>query len=233
MNKNDNIGQWNAFFRGRPTDSIKKLDGSGDSIDKIQFAGDCSPLLAAGEGRRTRVAVIGTRDPSPYGLAMTEKIVEALSKNPTRPIIVSGLAYGVDTRAHRAALNNGLGTVAVMATGLDTVYPSLNRRLAEEMVRTPDCCLMTQFPNGTAPMAINFLSRNAVIAAMSDLVIVIESKSKGGAIVTARFAHDLDVPVLAVPGRIDDVRSEGCLNLISTGIAGMLAHPDTLKTLPL
>lgn len=233
MNKNDNPKQWNAFFRGRPTDSIKKLDGSEDPIDEIRFAGDCSPLLTAGEVRRPRVAIIGTRDPSPYGLDMTDTIVEALSKNPARPIIVSGLAYGIDTRAHRAALNNGLGTVAVMATGLDTIYPNINRRLAEEIVRTPDCCLMTQFPNGAAPMAINFISRNAVIAAMSDLVIVIESKSKGGAIVTARYAHDLDVPVLAIPGRIDDVRSEGCLNLISAGIAGMLAHPDTLKTLEL
>ena len=110
---------------------------------------------------------------------------------------------------------------------------AINRELAKRITQTPGCCLVTQFPDGTAPMAVNFLSRNAVMATMADLVIVVESKVKGGAILTAKYAYDQGVPVLAVPGRVDDVRSSGCNALISSGIATMLSSITKLETINL
>lgn len=229
MHKTLDPFSWSVFFRHHPTEHILKVDCSGQPIDEIRFDGDPSALT----GNRPRVLIVGTRDMSPYGKEMTRRIVGALSKNPARSVIVSGLALGVDTVAHHAALDNGMPTAAVIPTGLDTVYPYANRELAKRITQTPGCCLVTQFPDGTAPMAVNFLSRNAVMATMADLVIVVESKVKGGAIVTAKYAYDQGVPVLAVPGRVDDVRSSGCNALISSGIATMLSSITNLETINL
>lgn len=216
------ITDFNTLFRGRLAErpDVK--------IEEIRFDGDS---VALESGNRPRVAVIGTRDPSPYGIAMTESIVEALSRNPQKPIILSGLAMGVDTRAHKAALEHGMATVAVMATGLDQVYPYRNTELAGAMTKTKDCGLLTQFPDQTAPMAINFLIRNTTLALLSDLVIVVESKEKGGAMVAAKLAWDAGIPVLAVPGRIDDTRSAGCNALINLGQAKMLFNPEWLEAM--
>lgn len=229
MHKTLDPFSWSVFFRHHPTEHVLKVDCSGQPIDEIRFDGDTSALM----GNRPRVLIVGTRDISPYGKAKTRRIVEALSKNPARPVVISGLALGVDTEAHLAALDNGMPTVAVLPTGLDTVYPQVNRELAKRITQTPGCCLMTQFPDETAPMAINFFSRNAVMATMADLVIVVESKPRGGAIVTARYAYDQGIPVLAIPGRVDDVRSQGCNALISTGIATMLSSIANLETINL
>ncbi len=214
--------EFDTLFRGRLAERPQ------EDIKNIHFKGDFAALA---NGKRPRVAVIGTRDPSPYGIAMTESIVEALSRNPQKPIILSGLALGIDTAAHRAALEHGLGTVAVLPTGLDTVYPYRNTGLAETIMETKDCCLVTQFPEQTAPMAMNFLIRNTTLALLSDLVIVVESKEKGGAMVTAKYAWDAGIPVLAVPGRIDDTRSAGCNALINLGQAKMLFNPEWLASM--
>ena len=171
--------------------------------------------------RRRMISIIGTRDLSPYGKEWCERIVQSLSDIPQneRPIIVSGLAMGVDICAHMAALKNGLPTLAVMATGPETVYPNRHRGFAQEICRTAGSALITDYPPQTAPLAIHFLRRNRIIAGLSEATILIESKIKGGGMMTARLANSYNRTVFALPGRVDDLRSQGCNNLIHSHIA--------------
>lgn len=167
-------------------------------------------------------AVVGTRDMSPYGKAATEKIVSEYRRTSPSTVFVSGLAIGIDTTAHKSALAEGFRTIAVLPTGLDTVYPNCNRKLAETIAGTPGCALVSPFAPGTAPEPVNFLLRNRVIAGLCLTTIVVESKAKGGALVTARAAFSYGRKVYAVPGRIEDYRSEGCNALIQEGTAELL-----------
>lgn len=175
------------------------------------------------------VAVIGTRDITPYGREWCEKIIAGLSGAQPKPLITSGLALGVDICAHQAAMECGLPTIAVMATGPESVYPFRHQGTAEKMCFTPGCALITDYPPGTAPLAIHFLRRNRIIAGISDSTILIESKIKGGGMMTSRLAFSYDREVYALTGRIDDIRSQGCNELIRrkiaepvTSIAGLL-----------
>lgn len=205
----------------------------GKETDTIYIKGDPSLLLAPEAARRPRVAVVGTRDIDSYGRQAVCDIITALSKREDKPIIVSGLAFGVDQYAHRFALKTGLPTVAVLPTGLDKIYPLQHENLAADIASTEGCCLVTQFPDKTAPIAINFIWRNHLITHLADAVIVVESKTKGGAMVIARLAQEEDIPVFAVPGRMGDLRSEGCNQLIKEGIAEILYDPKTLTTINL
>lgn len=146
-----------------------------------------------------------------------------------RPVIVSGLAYGVDIIAHSSALEAGLPTIAVMATGPDAVYPSRHRDWARRIASTPRCALVTDYPPGTPPVAVNFIRRNRIIAGLSDSVILVESALKGGGMITCRMAFSYDRAVFALPGRGDDGRSQGCNHLIREGVAEII---DSLETLP-
>lgn len=179
-------------------------------------------------GFRPMVAFVGTRDLSPYGKAWCRKLVMALADAQTPPCIVSGLAYGADGVAHRTALECGLTTLGVMATGIDTVYPGRHTELAMDMVRTPGCALVTDYPLGTAPVALNFVRRNRIIAGLSRAVVVVESKTRGGSLMTARYACDYGRDVFAVPGRLDDVRSAGCLSLIASDMARVVTTAEAL-----
>ena len=210
---------WEDVFRWRNTDLLRRGDKSGRPIDEIHFEGR---NILVEEVKRPRVLIVGTRDASPRGKQYTCQIVEALSRNPEKPIIISGLAIGIDSCAHEAALSYGLSTVAVLPTGLDTVYPHCNKGLAEKIVESGNGCLLSQFPEKTAPLPVNFLFRNATMAMLSDLVIVVESKEKGGAIVTARYSNDFGGQVLAVPGPVDEPRSKGCNWLIRQDYATIL-----------
>ena len=163
-------------------------------------------------------SVVGSRDMSPYGREATEKIVSNISQTCRKPVVVSGLALGIDATAHRASIAYGVPTIAVIPCGLDIVYPLMHRMLAKQIVEKGGV-LISQFVPGTAPMAINFILRNRIIAGMSDTTILVESKLKGGAMVTARLAHDYGKKVLAVPGRLDDIRSAGCNQLIKEHVA--------------
>ena len=223
-----NSDQWNALFRGRDVEDIHTVQES--PVDTLYADGDIGHLL---DGHTPRVAVIGTRDLSASGRWDCIRIVEALAKNKVKPVIISGLALGADTAAHVAALQAGLPTVAVLPTHPDSIYPYQNTALARKISQTGGCCLLSQFPQGTAPGIPNFLQRNKIIAALADLIIVPEAKAKGGSIFTATYAHFCvyDVPVLAVPGRPDDVRSRGCNELIHNGIAEMLYDFETLGNL--
>lgn len=161
------------------------------------------------------VTITGTRDASLYGLEMTEKVInEFLS-----PVIVSGLAIGIDFKTHETTLEKGIPTIAVLPSSIDEVYPKRHLNLAEKIAKTEGCALVSPFVPGTAPEAINFIFRNHILAGLSDTTVVVESRLKGGAIVTARVAHSYGRTVYAVPGRIGDIRSEGCNALIKEEIA--------------
>ena len=168
---------------------------------------------------RRNIAVVGTRDITPYGSEWCTRIVEGLARSHERPGIISGLALGTDICAHRTALECGLPTIGVMATGPETVYPHRHREFAERLVSTPGCALVTDYPPGTAPLAIHFLRRNRIIAGMSDATVLVESKIKGGGMMTARLAYSYNREVYALPGRVDDSRSQGCNLLIKEKIA--------------
>ena len=158
-------------------------------------------------------AVIGTRDCSNYGYHSTRRITAEIKEKYPKAITVSGLAVGVDKFAHLQSIFCDIPTVAVLPCGPDKIYPSIHTGLAEEIIKNGGA-IVSQFVPETAPIAINFLLRNHVIAGFCDTTIVVESKEKGGAIVTARIAKDYGKNVIAVPGRIDDVRSMGCNRLI-------------------
>ncbi|MCF0176005.1 MAG: DNA-protecting protein DprA [Bacteroidales bacterium] len=179
-------------------------------------------------GREDYIAVVGTRDISPYGREWCRKIVEAIARADTRPTIVSGLAMGADITAHRTALENGLPTIAVMATGIEEIYPWRHSAAAEDMEQAPGSALVTDYPPGTSPIAINFLRRNRIIAGLSKATILIESKVKGGGMMTARLAASYGREVFALPGRLDDSRSRGCNMLISSKIAEAVFDGESL-----
>ncbi len=161
------------------------------------------------------VAVVGTRDASPYGREWCTRMVRAMAQAPRRPSIVSGLAFGIDITAHRAALESGLPTVAVLPNGIDEVYPRAHQAVAAQIALTPGCALVTDYPPGTGPVAFTFLRRNRIIAALSRATILVESKARGGGLMTCRLASGYGRDVYALPGRIDDIRSAGCNTLIA------------------
>ena len=177
---------------------------------------------------RREIAVVGTRDLSLYGRELCEKTVAALSATDEKPRIISGLALGADICAHKAAIENRIETIAVMATGPETIYPYRHREFAMRLCETPGCALVTDYPPGTAPLAIHFLRRNRIIAGLSEALLLIESKIKGGGMMTSRLAFSYNREVYALPGRIDDIRSQGCNYLIKNKIAEPITSIDGL-----
>ena len=183
-------------------------------------------------GKQPCIAIVGTRDISLYGDEWCKKTVKALSDTPENPLIVSGLALGTDIRAHKCAIEYGMQTIGVMATGPETIYPWRHTEFAERLIHTPGCALITDYPPGTAPLAIHFLRRNRIIAGLSQSTILIESKIKGGGMMTCRLAFSYGRDVYALPGRADDIRSQGCNHLIREKIAEPLTSTsDLIKSL--
>ena len=174
------------------------------------------------------VGIVGTRDLSPYGRAWCRKLVEGMARAKVPPCIVSGMALGADGIAHQTALECGLTTIGVLPTGIDKIYPRQHEHLAMQMVGTPGCGLVTDYPTETAPVALNFLRRNRIIAALTRAVIVVESKSQGGSLMTARYAVEYGRDVYALPGRADDLRSAGCNSLIHENMAEIITTPEDL-----
>ncbi|MCQ2116160.1 MAG: DNA-processing protein DprA [Bacteroidales bacterium] len=174
------------------------------------------------------VAIVGTRDLSDYGREWCRKMVRAMAAGGKRPTIVSGLALGTDICAHLEALDCGLPTIGVMATGIESIYPCRHQRTAERIVSTPGCALVTDYPGGTAPLPIHFLRRNRIIAGMSKATILVESKIKGGGMMTANLSFSYSRDTFALPGRIDDLRSQGCNALIRQKIAEPITDCDSL-----
>ncbi len=173
------------------------------------------------------LAIVGTRQATDYGREQTERLIKGIASH--KPLIVSGLAYGIDIAAHRAALQEGLETVGVMATGLDVLYPAVHRKTAEKMLTQGG--LLTEFAFGTQPDKYNFPSRNRVIAGLSDGTVVIEAARKGGALITADLAQGYDRDVLAVPGPLGSPASEGCHELIKANKAALYSEPTDIEQL--
>lgn len=163
------------------------------------------------------VSIIGTRNGTPQGYEACNQFVKDLSAKFSDVLVVSGLAYGIDICAHRAALNNGVPTAAVLAHGLDRIYPAMHRKTAIDMLDAG--ALVTEFPSGTVPERFNFVRRNRIVAGLSDALVVIESASKGGSLITAEIANSYFREVFAVPGRVTDAASVGCNTLIASNRA--------------
>lgn len=174
------------------------------------------------------LSVVGTRRASAYGKELCRELITGLADRIPDVVIVSGLAYGIDVTAHRAALESGLPTVAVLGHGLSTIYPSLHRDTAKMILNHG--ALVTDFDSGMGPERNNFLRRNRIIAGMTDATLVIESAETGGALVTASQAFSYDRTVLAVPGRTKDSRSVGCNNLIKRNMAALVTSPEDILT---
>jgi DNA processing protein len=170
------------------------------------------------------VSVVGTRSNSDYGKNICEKMLEDIAAQ--NILIVSGLAFGIDTIAHKASLKNNLKTVGVMAHGLDKVYPAQNKSLAVDMLSQGG--LLTDFMSGTNPDRQNFPRRNRIVAGMCDALIVIESSAKGGSLITAELANSYNKDVFAIPGKVSDSRSEGCNYLIRNNKATLITSAKDL-----
>jgi DNA processing protein len=165
------------------------------------------------------VGIVGTRKPTPLGRAATEEIVEALK--PYGVTIISGLAHGIDSAAHHAAIQHKVPTIGILGHGFHTLYPAANRSLARQMASEGNA-VMTEFTWDTKPDKENFPMRNRVIAAFSDALLVVESKEKGGSMITAEFANRFNKDVFAMPGRVNDPYSRGCNMLIKRHKAHLL-----------
>jgi DNA processing protein len=171
------------------------------------------------------IAIVGTRTHTEYSKKITDKLIEELSSQ--NVLIVSGMAYGVDAIAHKAAVKNNLPTVGVLGHGLDQIYPAEHSNLAKEMLKHGGG-LLTEFRSKTKPDKHNFPTRNRIVAGMSDATIVIESGIKGGSMVTAELANGYNKDVFAFPGKVTDSKSAGCNYLIKSNKAMLLTDAQEL-----
>ena len=170
------------------------------------------------------VGVVGTRHATDYGGTLCEKLVQELA--PYDVLLVSGLAIGIDSIAHRAALGAGLQTLGALGHGLDRIYPLQNRGMAKKMLAQGG--LLTEFISGTNPDRENFPARNRVVAGLSDCVVVVESAAEGGSLITAEYAVNYNRDVFAFPGRVGDERSAGCNALIRSNKAALIESAEDL-----
>ena len=170
------------------------------------------------------VSMVGTRKCTEYGKDVCRNFLADLKRYYPDVLIVSGLAYGIDIHSHRSALSNDMETIGVLAHGLDRIYPSVHRQTAVEMVSHGG--LLTEYMSRTTPERGNFLSRNRIVAGMSDACIVVESADKGGSLVTANIANSYDRDVMAFPGRAYDEYSAGCNRLIRDQRASLINNAE-------
>lgn len=190
-----------------------------------------APIVLFHKGKKSlnktvHISIVGTRKASEYGKFHCSRIISDLKLKGINPVIISGLAYGIDSCAHKAALENDLETWAVLGHGLNTIYPTKHKALAKEIAEKGS--LITEFSHSVFPAPSNFISRNRIIAGLSDLTIVVESAKKGGSLVTADLAFGYNRETMAIPGRIGDSKSEGCNFLIKTNKAAMLEKFDDI-----
>ena len=171
------------------------------------------------------VSVVGTRNNTDYGKQVTEKLISDLAA--LNVLVISGLAFGIDAIAHKAALKNNLSTVGVLAHGLDLLYPSQHAPLAKDMLKHQGG-LLTEFPSKTNPDKHNFPIRNRIVAGMSDATVVIETGIKGGSMITAELANSYNKDVFAFPGKSTDNKSAGCNYLIRNHKAVLLTEAKEL-----
>lgn len=170
------------------------------------------------------VSMVGTRQITNYGKDLCHSFVRDLKQVCPDALVVSGLAYGVDVNCHRAALEQGMETVCVLAHGLDQIYPRHHRETAKQMVDQGG--LLTEYMSNTIIDKRNFVQRNRIVAGVSDTVIVVESATKGGSLITAEIAQSYNRQVWAFPGRVFDTYSSGCNMLIFKNKASLLTNAE-------
>lgn len=190
---------------------------------ELYLEGNLQALLA-----RPRLAVVGARKATPYGRGVTTKLVEELVR--TGVVIISGLAYGIDSIAQRACVDAGGQTIAVLPAGLDDIYPAAHAGLARDIVAQGGV-LLTEYPPHSIPYQSNFLARNRLIAALSDGILIPEAAARSGSLNTARHGLEQGKTVLAVPGNITSVLSGGTNNLIKAGAIPATEAADILSAM--
>jgi DNA processing protein len=228
--------QWRRFAE----EECRRLESSGarlvtyiasDYPKSLFEIPDPPPFLyVKGElrSRELSVAIVGSRRATAYGLMTTAKLSGALASHGV--CVVSGMARGVDTAAHRGALQAGGRSIGVLGCGVDKIYPPENRPLFEEMANKG--CLVSEFPLGTLPLAENFPRRNRIISGLSCGVLVVEAAEKSGSLITAQYALEHGRDVYAVPGNISFATSRGCNRLIKQGAKLVDCVEDILEELP-
>ena len=190
-----------------------------------------APLLLYGKGRFRLnegrfLAVVGTRMPSERGKDICRQIVTDLAERVPDLTIVSGLAYGIDVTAHKAAISSDIPTLIIPGHGVDRIYPAVHRKVAVEALTKGG--ILTEYMTGTEPDRQNFVARNRIIAGLCDATLVVESRKKGGSLITADMANGYSRDVFAVPGRPDDEASRGCNNLIKQQKAALVENADDI-----
>ncbi|MDB4727814.1 DNA-processing protein DprA [Saprospiraceae bacterium] len=203
-----------------------------DYPQRLKHYHDCPLMLfykgTANLNHHRIIGIVGTRKPSSYGTAICEELVSELA--PYQPLVVSGLAYGIDVTAHRKSVEMGLQTIGVMGNGLARIYPPQHQKVAYEMVENGG--LLTEFTSNVMPDRENFPMRNRIVAGLCDGLVVVETAKKGGSMITARMAHSYHKPVFAVPGRVKDKMAKGCNILIKEGKAQLVENAsDIVQTL--
>jgi DNA processing protein len=231
------IGEWTLeganldFALSRAEQELKFIE---DNQVKVFFYTDLeypkrlkncidSPVLLYAKGNmdlnaKHVVSIVGTRQATEYGKELSRQLVEELQQY--NVLVVSGLAAGIDTAAHKESQKRGLQTVGVLGHGLEMMYPAANRSLAEKMKENGG--ILTEYPSGTIADRDNFPQRNRIVAGMADATVVIEAGIKGGALITAEIANSYNRDVFAFPGRINDEFSEGCNFLVRNNKAALL-----------
>jgi DNA processing protein len=184
---------------------------------------DDAPIMLYSQGNFNlnpsfTVAIVGTRSATAYGKEICEKLISDIGSEAIQ--IISGLAYGIDIIAHQASIDENIETVAVMGNGMHRIYPNIHSSIAKKMIEKGG--LITEFPFYAKPDRENFPKRNRIVAGMADAVIVIESKKKGGSLITAELANDYNKDVFAYPGNVDQETSEGCNLLIAMNKAHLI-----------
>jgi len=172
------------------------------------------------------IGIVGTRNATETGKENCKKLITDLAAAQPNSIIVSGLAYGIDICAHKAALEAGLPTIGVVGHGLDRIYPAAHRPTAVKMIQ--EGALLTEYLSLTNPDRPNFVQRNRIIAGMCDAILVVESAARGGALITAEVANDYNRDVFAFPGRVNDEWSAGCNALIKNNKASLIESADDI-----
>lgn len=195
---------------------------------RLRKYNDC-PLLLFYKGNADLnmariVGIIGTRNATHQGISICEEIVEGL--RPYNVIILSGLAYGIDIAAHRAALSSQQKTVGVLANGLAKVYPAAHKKVAQSMIENGG--LLSEYTSNARPIREHFPMRNRIVAGLSDALVVIETADSGGSMITATRAAQYGKPIFAVPGRIKDKYSQGCNSLIQQNKAILLQNAEEI-----
>lgn len=205
-------------------------DGDGGYPRRLLGEAD-APLMLYSKGRcrldaAHTVAIVGTRHATAYGNHFVEQFVEELAQKLPDTLIVSGLAYGIDIAAHTACLRHNVPTAAVLAHGLNTIYPAAHRNAAADIVHSGSSALLTDYTSQQPIHKGNFVARNRIVAALCDCTVVAESAQRGGALITARLAAGYNRDVFALPGRASDEYSRGCNRLIRDCTASLITCAD-------